>query len=96
MLLQKGPCFNKVCKGPSSLNLIKVLGLNIAFTEEIVQKTKKFVQTNVWRKGKQESVISKSGPMWKSKTNVVMLHSPDQDSLEEQRRVHLQHLVELS
>ena len=37
--------FKKVCEDLFSLNLIKMLGLNIILTEEMIQKTWIFVQT---------------------------------------------------
>lgn len=56
--------FEKVCKEPSSLTLIKLLGQNIIMTEEIVQKANKCVQTVMYnyvstREGLYENLKTK-------------------------------------
>ena len=45
---------SKFCKDPSSLTLIKIIEMNITFTEEIVQKAKIFVQTIMYNRELQD------------------------------------------
>ena len=50
--------FRIVCKGPSSLILIKMLGLNTALIEKLSKRQKIFVQTIIYKGNLNENYLS--------------------------------------
>ena len=63
LMLKRSVIFKKVCKGPLSATLSKILRLNITLTGKFVQNTKIFVQTNAERKFEQKSFINQCVPI---------------------------------
>ena len=71
---------------------IKMLGLNITFTEEIVQKAIKIAETIIYNEKLNENYLLARVSLYENFK--PMLFSPDPDSLaEELKRVHLQFYV---
>ena len=90
--------FKKVCKDPSSLTLIEMLGLNITLTEKLSKMQNIFAQTIMYKGKLNENYLLTRVRLhenFKPKSSIPL--SPDLDFLAGKlKRVHLQCYVWLN